>query len=207
MASPYRGGGSGICHRRATTRRLGGMSQVGCFLPLLPDFELMAFFSADGSFKPPPLPPRPSNASSNPFYVPPPSSASDAASRSQRRPPPSVPSKPTPPPRAPSLVTGDLLGLDDLSDALPTVAAPAASKPPPAAFQTRRKPPPPMPRSTSPISVRSADTVAGTGIAGEVGGEKTGPPPVPRRPAGERGAIGNFEEVASQATGGSWTVI
>ncbi|GAA6009081.1 hypothetical protein JCM10207_004086 [Rhodosporidiobolus poonsookiae] len=165
----------------------------------------------DGSFKPPPLPPRPSGSGpSNPFdpsYSQPPSTSSPP--RSRRCAPPSVPRKAAAAPAdapSPSVLTGDLLNLDDFS------ASPAASATPsnsgastpaqPAAFQAvRRKPPPPNPRSTSPVSLRSVDTPASS--------QKRPPPAVPRRPASKLEGVngGGEKEVAPQGTGDSWQLI
>ncbi|GAA5830258.1 hypothetical protein JCM11251_001286 [Rhodosporidiobolus azoricus] len=188
-----------------------------------PSDDLQAWWNEpDGSFKPPPLPPRSHPSSvSNPFDSP----STDfitTSPPSQRRAPPAVPPKKTVPAPSPSVIEGDLLNLsDDLPLLTSTSPSPLPSDPPPTAFQAvRRKPPPPLKpvnsfssqRSNSPVSIRSVDS----GSSGKA------PPPIPRRPgqadrqsAGEGGggslphplAASSTDELGSQVTGDSWTVV
>ncbi|GAA5968165.1 hypothetical protein JCM11641_003755 [Rhodosporidiobolus odoratus] len=172
----------------------------------------------DGSFKPLTLPPRPRpSASANPFDGPP-STSDESTLRSQRQPPPAVPRKPAPPPAA-SPLTGDLLDLSDDPPTLPhpSPAAPAighSSATPPAAFQAvKRKPAPPLPRSISPVFIRSSasSVSAASAPAPAPSAAVKQPPLIPRRPQqrGSSGLSGSLldEELDSQATGESWTVI
>ncbi|GAA5885405.1 hypothetical protein JCM6882_009606 [Rhodosporidiobolus microsporus] len=203
----------------------------GMDLPPPSDDQQAWWNEKDGSFKPPPLPPRSRPSAANPFSA----SASSpltTSPRSQRRAPPAVPPKKAAPPPSPAILEGDLLNLnDDLplppsssSSAVSSLLSSAAPTPPPsqspAAFQAvRRKAPPPLhptlspaptiPRSTSPTSIRSvASTASG----------KQAPPPIPRRPgqmteprpgsvSGAHPLAGSADELGSQATGDSWTVV
>ncbi|GAA5910570.1 hypothetical protein JCM5296_002953 [Sporobolomyces johnsonii] len=169
----------------------------------------------DGTFVPPPLPPKPRDpAVSNPFdpsYYTSTSPSQPTIAPPSRRAPPVIPRKPPQTTRGPlPKDDGQLISTSPPSSSSSSFSSTSApSSPAPAVFQAvRRKPPPPIPRSSTPPPIVSPDTTS-------VPATTKSAPPVPQRPGKTPGTMSTstspsvtvLDEVEAQPTGESWQVI